>query len=113
MVTFTFIVDFCRRAFPPAANHRVSSRGEGYREYELCSRQLAYVSLHNKAAPRDLAIYIAQRRKLVIHGQGHHASDNHAVLEATLIAMSHSVCRRNRRAAAVAVGRWEENELLF
>ena len=89
MVTFTFIVDFCRRAFPPAANHREQQGGRLPRVVGS-----SYVSLHNKAAPRALAIYIAQRRKLVIHGQGHHASDNHAVLEATLIATSHSVCRR-------------------
>ena len=93
MVTFTFIVDFCRRAFPPTANHREQQGGRLPRVVVGSS----YVSLHNKAAPRALAIYIAQRRKLVIHGQGHHASDNHAVLEATLIATSHSVCRRRRR----------------
>ena len=49
MVTFTFIVDFCRRAFPPAANHREQQGGRLPRVVGS-----SYVSLHNKAAPRNI-----------------------------------------------------------
>ena len=49
MVTFTFIVDFCRRAFPPAANHREQQGGRLPRVVGN-----SYVSLHNKAAPRNI-----------------------------------------------------------